>query len=300
MATVSNLIATTRRYVRDYPQLDTLAASLTTAATTLTVNTNPASNLYVPNKVIQVESEAMLIKTASTTTSTITVTRAVMGSTAATHASALTVLVSPSFLDIEILDALNYAKDQMYPYVYKYYADDTQATSSASREYSIPTLTGTSTLLQHVNKVEYLFPGGDTNADWRTTRNWEILRSYNSAATSSSVPIIKLGFDPETSGKLRISGYAPFEDLTLTGSTPEGFPPNGIKTLVLGAVEYLLASGEAGRVRTDTGLVDQRENANRVGSSMQASNAMLSRFERSLQKVAMPPLPKTVKSVWFR
>lgn len=300
MATVANLIATTRRYLRDYSQLDTLAASLTSTASTLTVNTSVASNLYVPNRIIQVESEAMLIKTASTTTSTLTVTRAVMGTTAATHASALSVLVNPSFIDIEILDALNYAKDQMYPYVYKSYSDDSQTTSSVAREYAIPTLVSTSTLLQHVNKVEYLYPGGDPNVDYRTIRNWEILRSYHAASTTASVPIIKLGFDPEDNGYLRISGYAPFEDFTLTGSTESGFPPNAVKTLVLGAVEYLLASGEAGRVRSDIGLVDQRENANRVGSSMQASNAMLSRFERSLQKCAMPPLPPTIKSVWFR
>jgi hypothetical protein len=298
--TVASLIKQVRRYVRDYPELDTLAASLTTATSTLSVNTSPASNLYVPNTIIQVESEAMLLKTVSTTSSTVTVTRAVMGTTAATHASALSVLVKPHFLDIEILDALNYAKDAMYPYVYKYYSMDTQLTATDSREYAIPSLTGTTTLLQHVNRVEYLFPGGDTNADWSTIRTWEILRSYNSAATSVTVPIIKLGFDPEASGKLRITGYAPFEDFTLTGSTESAFPPNAIKTLILGAVEYLLASGEAGRVRTDTGLVDQRENANRTGSSMQASNALLSRFERSLNRCAMPPMPMTVRSIWYR
>lgn len=300
MPTSASLIAQTRRYMGDLPQLDTLAASLTSAATTLTVNTNPASNLYLVNRLIQVDTEAMLVKTTSTTTSTLTVTRAVAGSTAATHASTATVLVNPSFTDIEYLDALNYSKDAMYPYVYKAYATDDQTTASNRREYPIPTLPGTSTLMAHVNKVEYLFPGGTNRSDYRTTRNWEILRTLNTASSYASVPIIKLGWDPEDSGYLRISGYGPFEDLTLTGSTESGFPQNALKTLVLGAAEYLLASGEARRVRLDTGLVDNRENANRTGSSMQASNAILSRFERSLMRAAMPPLPKTVKSVWFK
>ena len=59
-------------------------------------------------------------------------------------------------------------------------------------------------------------------------------------------------------------------------------------------MSHLITSGEADRVRQDVAVLDQRENANRTGSSMSASNALYNRFPKRLNDSAMAPSPYVV------
>jgi hypothetical protein len=96
---------------------------------------------------------------------------------------------------------------------------------------------------------------------------------------------------------VRVNGFAPFAHLTVSGSLSALWPANADDVLVLFAASDLLASGEAGRVRSDTQAVDNREQANRVGSSMSAANALFNRFLQARDQASMGPMPKHVRSV---
>lgn len=279
-ATTATLISRTRRFVRDYPELDTLSASITSSATTLTTIVNPASGSYSPNWIIQVDQEAMLVKTSSSVAGSITVLRGAMGTTAATHASGATVLIKPAFLDAELLDGLNYALENTYPLIYRPVLDTSLSTLASTFEYTVPNMPTTSLPIPFLSKVEWKEPGLN---DYREVRNFSVRRG--------TTPKIQFPWEQVAGATIRVEGYGPFPALTAAGSLDALYPVNAEDLLVLGAVDFLLSSGEAGRVRQDVGMPDQRENANRTGSSMGAANALLSRFERQLARKAMPPIP---------
>lgn len=281
MATsVSTLIPRVRRFVGDYPEYDSLTASVTDSGTTLTV---ADSSIYAARWPIQIDTEALLVKALPSST-TVTVKRAHMGTTAASHANSSTVMLRPQFLDVEVLDALNYALGNCFPYMYKPVAQEYTGITADTYEYTLPNMTGLDVPIPFVYRVEYKESG---ESDFRQRRNWTVIR----AAT----PVLKFDQSLDAGGTIRILGYGPFPRLTASGSLDTYFPQGCEDLLVVGAGEYLLASGEARRVRVDTGAIDNREQANRVGSSMQASNALLSRFERLLLRKAMPPMPRHVR-----
>lgn len=265
--------------MRDYPELDATTASISASGTTLTV---ADTTIYFKNQKIQVEQEAMLVRALASGT-TLTVFRGASGTAAAVHASGATILVSPAFYDVEYLDALNYAVDSMYPYVYKEVEDTSLTTSTNVYEYSIPNEASTAKPIRALSRVELKQPGSFT---FNKSRTWRVNRGATPTIVFYGVPV--------KGSIIRLHGYSPFSDLTLAGSTDAQFPDDALDTLTLGAAEYLTAAGETGRVRTDVGPTDSRENANRVGSSLAVSNALLGRFERSLQRHAMAPLPRSI------
>lgn len=276
-----------RRYVRDFPELDTLGASLSNSATTVTTTANPASGTYSPNWIIQVDQEAMLVKTSSSTAASITVLRGAMGTTAVSHASGATVLVRPAFLDVEILDALNRGLDACFPLIYKPVLDETLTILADTYEYTVPSVSSSVTYIPYVSSVE-LKDSGDTN--YYEVRSWEVRRG--------ATPKIKFRRVTSVGATVRVNGFAPFPHLTASDSLDALWPGNADDVLVLYAAQDLLASGEAGRVRSDSQAVDSREQANRVGSSMSAANALFSRYQQALSNAAMPPMPRHVRSVF--
>lgn len=282
--TAATLVARTRRFVRDYPEMDTLAASLTSSATTVTTTQNPANALYGVRRLIQVDQEALRVKTASSSAGSITVLRAANGTTAATHASSAKVLVDPHFLDIEILDALNAGLSAAFPIIYRPVVDQTLTTSASTYEYSIPDMPGiTSYKIPYISEV-WMKDSGET--DYQQTRAFTILRG--------ATPKLQFYREQPASSTIRLKGYGPFAALAIGDSLNALFPPNAEDVLTWFAGNYLLASGEAGRVRADTGASDNREQANRVGSSMVAANSLFQRFQLRLQDAGMGPMPRHV------
>lgn len=269
--------------MRDWPDQDVLTGAVATStASTLTV---AASSAYFVNQVIEIDQEALIVRLAPSSGTTLTVARGAYGSTAATHANAAPILKSPGWLTLDYLDALNAALFAAWPLVYKPVVDESLSTSSLTYEYAIPNMAGTTIPIPAISEV-WVKETGDTK--FREKRDWDVVRG--------ATPKIKFKRD-EPAGTLRIVGFGPFTRLAYTDSLDVLFPPAAEDPLVEYVASRLLASGEAGRLRVNTGAVDDREQAVRAGSSIQAGSAMLNRFLRSLAGAAMPPMPKHVQSV---
>jgi hypothetical protein len=275
--TASTLVSRVRRFIRDWPDYDAITASVSSSGTTLTV-ADASTVVYSPRWAVEVEQEAMLVR--SGTGTTLTVKRGALGTTAASHASGSAVLIRPQFLSQDILEALNSGIQNAFPLIYKPVLDTSLTVLANTFEYTIPST------LPRVSRVELKSVG---DYDYNEVKDWDIRR----AAT----PKLQFRREPETGATIRIHGFGPFAELAFTDSLDAQWPTNAEDYLVYYAVAYLTASGEAGRVRVDTGAIDDREQANRVGSSMSASNYLFQRAQKRLVDAALPPMPKHVKAV---
>jgi hypothetical protein len=280
--TAQQLMDRTRRFLRDWPDLDTITASVTSTATTVVV---ADTTKYAVNQPIEIDSETMIVRALASGTN-LTVKRGAYASTNTSHASSAAVLIKPQFFSVEILDALNYGLDMTFPWLYKEVDDISLSLLANTYEYTIPSSTG-SQALARVARIELKEPG---DLAYRPLKAWEVLRGTTS--------VIKFRRLYTTGSVIRVHGYGPFPHFTATTDSVDAlYPYHAEMPLVEFAGSYLLESGEARRVRVDTGPVDVRENANRTGSSMSVSNAVLARFERNLARCAMPPLPRTAVAV---
>lgn len=291
MATAaSTLVARTRRYVRDYPDNDALSLSLTSATTSLTV---ASSGIYAAGMIVEVEQENLYVASLASA-SVLLVRRGVRGSTAASHAASSAVLIKPAFFATEILDALNVAQFDAYPIFYKPVLDTSLSLvgTGVAYEFTVPNMAGTyngATIpIQYVSRVDIQNTGDPA---WRETRRWEILRG--------TTPKLKFHEPLLASASLRVHGYGPFPDLTAVTDAVDVLLPGRLERILhLGAASELLASGEAGRVRQDTGARDDRESAVRPGASINLSNSIYGRYRSKLLQQPMPALPPHVVSVF--
>lgn len=285
--TLDTLVSRTRRYLRVWPSsVDTLSVSLSSTATTVTI---ADTTQLAPNYVVEVDYESMLVKTVPTGT-TFTAVRGFRGSTAATHALAAPVLIRPGYDAVEIIDALNAAKDETYPYVYRPVSDTSLTANSITYEFTVPNMPGTysgdTVVIPFISKIELKVTG---DVSYKRLDSWTVERG--------ATPIIKFRRAP-VQGNIRILGFGPFADLTAAADTVDPlFPKNAERILPLGAAYSLLGSGEAGRSRNDTGARDDREAANKPGNAIQLANQLERRFEKDLARVGMAPMQKTVVSV---
>jgi hypothetical protein len=266
---------------RDWPDQDALTASTTSASTTLTV---ADTSLYYVNEPIEVDQEAMVVRDLTSGT-VLTVHRGAFGSTAASHASSATVLGRPRFFQVEIIDAINNGIDACFSDIYKPVSADYTGLTGSTYEYSIPSVDGSP--IGYISELQIKEPG---DLAFRPFRGWTIARS--------STPFIKLRRLPVALSTLRINGYGPFPHLSaLTDTMDATWPANADMLPVLFAVSQLAMSGEALRVRADTGAIDSRESATKPGSSMAFGQQMLQRFDYMLRRLAMPPMGPHVQSV---
>lgn len=285
--TLDTLVQRTRRFLRDYPApADATTASLSSSVTTVPVGDGTQ---FKANRVIEVDYELMLV--ASVSSNNVTVRRGWAGSTAASHGTSSTVLIRPGFFAVEIVDALNGAKDEMYPYVYKPVNDTSLTPNAVTYEFTVPNMPGTyggdTLVMPFISKIE-IFVTGDVA--YRPLRDWTVRRGATPKIVFKRAPV---------SGTLRVHGFGPFPDLALSGDTVDTlFPKNAERILPLGAAISLLGSGEAGRSRFDAGARDDREAANRPGGSISLANQLERRFEKDLSRVSMPPMPKNLVSVF--
>jgi hypothetical protein len=279
MATaVSTLIQRSRRFVGDWPDQDVTTASISSSSATLTV---ADSSIYGTNWIIQVDQEAMRVKALPSAT-TLTVMRGIQGSTAASHATAATVLVRPAWTDQEYLDAVNAAIDATFPFYYQPVTDTSLTSDGATYEFAVPNMPNTSVPIPFLYKIEVKISGDPA---WRQANRWDVRRS--------SSPIIKFR-SMVAPGTIRVHGFGPFSQVGFTDSLPALWPVWGDDVLLEYIANKLLMSGEARRVRQDVGAKDNRENANQAGSSSAAASQLYQRFLFRLQQQPMPPLPKHV------
>lgn len=271
--------------LRDWPALDALNGSVTSSATTLTV---ADSSLFKVNGFCEVDNETMWVR-AKPTATTLTVRRAAWGSSAATHANDADVLVNPRFLAVEILDALNTAKDSAFPHIYQPVIDTSITIVADDYEYNIPDVSVTQDYpIPYLYQVESKASGAD---EYVPERGWRVQRHH-------TAPFIKFLRLPSAGATLRLFGIAPLPDLAFGGNLSELWPANAVDLLPIMAASYLTMSGEAARVRQDVGMNDQRENANRTGSSLRVSDALAQRFYVRLRHAGMPPVgPHLVRTI---
>ena len=286
--TLDTLVQRTRRFLRDYPfPADATTASLSSSVTTVPVGDGTQ---FVKNSVIEIDYETFLVS-ASPSGNNLTVRRGWAGSTAASHGTSSSVLIKPAFFSVEIIDALNAAKDEMYPYVYLPVNDTSLTPNSTTYEFTVPNMPGTyggdTIPIPFISEIQIKYTG---DVAYRPVRDWTVKRA--------STPLIVFRRAP-LGGTLRVRGFGPFPDLTLSADTVHTlFPKNAERVLPLGAAVSLLGSGEAGRSRFDTGARDDREAANRQGGAISLANQLERRFEKDLSRVSMPPMPKNIVSVF--
>lgn len=280
--TVTTLTQRTRRFLRDWPEFDETTASISSSGTTLTVAN---SALYAAGWELQLEDEVVRVQTIASGT-TLTVRRGLKGSTAAAHVTATTIMARPRFYNVDILDALNAGLAASFPLLYRPVASEWDDITADAYEWLIPEMSGIAVPIPYIYGVEYQ---ETTDQPFVRVRNFRIVRS--------EYPLLKFSTPLVAGGKLRIKGFGPFTPLTASGSLDTYFPVNAEDILVWFAAQYLLASGEAGRLRVDTGVIDDREQANRTGSSMSASNSLFQRFQMRLREAGMAPMPRHVVAV---
>lgn len=283
-----SLYQRTRRYLRDYRDYDSLTAALTdTTGTTVTV---ADTGIYQVRWPIEVDQETMIVRSITNAT-TMVVERGAFGSTAATHLSGAPVLVKPNFYGVEILDALSEGIQACYPLIYKRIVDTSLTIAANTWEYTVPNMPGTyngdSIQIPHITLVEIQEPGV---VPYFPTEAWSLRRGVQGG---HKIKFLNL----ETVGALvRLEGHGPFPDLVDYTSTLDTSWPKAANYLpTMYAAASLLMSGEAGRVRNSAGAVDAREQANRVGSSMAAGQALMQRFYLELSRSAMPPFRVRIK-----
>lgn len=281
----STLIQRTRRFLKDWPDGDVLtAAVVSTSATTITV-ADATSAVYTANWIIQIDQEAMRVISGSGTT--LTVRRGVLGTTAATHLNGAQILIRPGWVDQEILEALNAGINATFPWLYIPVADTSLTADAATYEFTVPQMVSPVMYIPRLSKIDLKRTG---DVAYRKVSDWELRRG--------DTPKIKFRFPPDI-GTLRVNGYGPFPNFTaVTDALHALFPANLEDALLDYAAQHLIASGEAARVRQDTGLRDTREAANRPGSAMAAANAILARFQQRVQQSAMPPMEPHVVPVY--
>lgn len=263
--------------MRDTPDLDTITASVTSNATSILVGD---TTKYSVSQKVELDYETMIVR-ALTNSTTLSVARGMFGSTAATHASGASVYKSPAYHVADYIDAINMALDATFPQLYKEVVDESITTSSNTFEYAVPSLDGTP--IPYISEIEYKY---SSDYKFYPRRDWRLMRG--------STPKILFAFDlaPST---VRVRGFGRFPHLSNTTDTLDAqFPGRAELLLTLYAANWLLMSGEAGRVRSDSQAVDAREQATRPGSSMSAATGMLQRFQMELAHLAMPPLPRHI------
>lgn len=280
---VSELVLKTRRWIRDFPDQDNLSASISSSGTTLTVA--DTSTKYQVNGTIELDQEAMIVRAIASGT-TLTVQRGAFGSTVAAHTTATDVLIRPAFLTVAIVDALNGAIQAAYPLVYQEVMDTSLTVSTGTFEYTVPNMPGTyggdSIPIPRLRGIDIL-DAGATNLPYVPLSGWNIRRDI-------SAPKIKLGYLENPNATLRVRGYGPFPDVTYSGNLHAAWPRNLTQALVEYAGSTLLMSGEAGRLRSDSGLVDTRESAQRTGASLAAASAAEARWQRRLANAGLSPM----------
>lgn len=286
MATsLSTLIDRTRRYVRDWPDQDASTASITNVATLLKV---ADTSIYRVNWPIEADQETMIVRALVNATD-LTVRRGAFGSTAASHASGVAILVDPGFYAVEYIDGLNAGLDATFPALYRQVTNTTLISIQDTYEYTIPNMPSPATQpIPILDSIDIKQPG---DFAYRKTKRWDLRRSATPKIKFHDIPII--------GSTIRVNGYGPFSHLSAITDTLDTFYPAHAESLLpIYAAGWLLQSGEAGRVRVDAGAVDSREQANRAGSSMQAGMQLWQRFRAELGIAAMPPLPRHVVSVF--
>jgi len=274
----TTLVQRVRRFLGDWPELDTASASISAGGTSLTVATD-ATTRYAQNWLIQVDQEMMRVSAVAATT--LTVVRGARGTTAASHASGSTILVRPGFSDQDILDSVNAGIDATFPFFYKPILDTSLTADGSSYEYTVPTG------LTWLSKVEIKESGSPY---YYRIDGWTVKRAAS--------PVLQFA-TPPIQGMIRCHGFGPLPQLTgFSDSLDTLWPAWGDDPLVEYAAQRLLMSSESQRVRLNAGPQDDAQAPPRQGVTASVAGQLLQRFQMRMAQHPMPPLPRHIVRIF--
>jgi hypothetical protein len=262
MASVNTLIDRLRRRMRDWSAIDVSTAQITNVATVLPVSDG---TLYRAGDKVVLDQEMMYIT--GVATNSLTVRRAYLGTTAATHVTASTVL-------------MNQGLRELWPYFFKRVEDTSLISVINQQDYAMPAAFGES---GRVLRIRYLEPGGTPNME-RELRNFEHRRGVGGSANTIAVT----GVSFVGGCTLRLIGLAPFTtDMAFAGVTDTSLIDSGVEALVMYAEYYLKSADEYERERT-RGAKGVGGSAVPAGASASAADRALAKFTRYCQQHAQP------------
>lgn len=283
-ASLSTLVTRTRSFLRDWPDNDTITASVASSGTTLTV---ADATDYADNWALEIDSEVLVCTSTASSGTSVSVARARRGTTAASHASGSVILVRPTFFTYEIIDALNAGIEAAFPLIYRRVVDETLTGSAEVYEYVIPDMPGhPGYVLPYLEKI-YLKESSETA--FRLTNAWELVRG--------ATPKIKFRRALDGDETIRLIGYGPLPRLVALSDTLDAqFPPHAETALVEYAAGYLMASKETEpEGRADTSNADAY--AAMFQNPMRTSNALMQRYYNRIGQASMPPPGRHVRSI---
>jgi hypothetical protein len=248
MATLaSDLVEATRAHLDSgsRPELNRLNGSLTTSATTVTLEF--AMGSVVAGAVLSIDLELMYVWSVSG--SVATVQRAFNGTVAATHADDALIYVNPRWSAFTILRAINaelasYSSPKWGLFQMK----------TVDLTYSAATVGYDLTAVTDLIDVYELRWKGYTTGDWPLIRRWSVARNMATSEFASGLALLlDEGAGP---GKtIRVRYKAPFTEMTALANdvqTFAGFPATANDIPPLGAAARLTASREIKRAATDS------------------------------------------------
>lgn len=279
MATVLSLVDRTRRMLGDWPAFDKLTAQAIDTATSVAVR--EGGNFSVGQRIV-IEGEMLYITAVSGTgAANLTVDRGWMGTTAATHASASTILVDPVYNPQLLLDGLNEGLRLLWPYFYKrgISAGTDVITSVGQADYAMPSPFQVNQ--GRVLRCQILQPGG-LNDMWREYRRFETIRG------AGGVTLHFRGVAPDPGTYYRVLGIVPFAtDMTYTGNTDTELPDAAIPALTMYATHYALLYAESKRLG-GAGASNIGPSGKQPGQTSALSGIWMQKFQTYLDSNGMP------------
>lgn len=280
--TTLDLISKARRLINDYPQVDNLAAAMTSGGTTVTV---ADSTMYRKGWIISVDEEAMLVTDVPSAT-TLTVVRGYKGTVAAAHASGAGILQNPLGTAADYLDGLNEGIRYLWPYFHVPVVDTSIVIQNLVSDYALPSkfVSGRS----RVMRVMILYPGAPA-ISWYGYREFEVVRNDDVAGGD----VIRFTNTPPIVGsQVKVIGIASPEvstgmTLAVGDTVPTVIPEVAFYCLPTYAAYYVLTGAEGQRDKT-TRASNTGPAAVTPGTNAQLAFSMLQKFQAMVQQNAMP------------
>jgi hypothetical protein len=196
MAYASDLVTKISRRLHNYGDRDSLS---TTASSTVTSIGVGNTSSYKVNDKIQIDNEVLLVSAVPTTSTQITVVRALEETTAALHNTASEILKNVFWTRQEIFEALCRAIDWLYPDLFSLVKDESLTVATGTYDYTIPAT------IDQLYRVYYRSS---------STSNFESLIEWEQIGTK-----LVLTYLPTIGSTLRLVGISPYTTPTAMGST---------------------------------------------------------------------------------
>lgn len=278
MTTVADLISETEDHLLggDRDAINVLTNSLDTSATTLTLDM--PLDAIATGSYLTVDLEVMYVKSVDATSTTPTVIRGFLGSTAASHSAGAIVYVNPLFSKWQIWKALNVEIASLSGADNGLFAETafTVTTQSVERTYDIPVLNSD---LRQILEIRYDAPGAENYWPVVPKRHFQVIRDVTTDAANTSGMSIRIddSFVPGRSLVVRYQGdFTALSSTLSTNVTTTKLATTMYDLPPLGAAARLMGVREAKRTFIERSVDTRRAAEVPVGSSARAASVLLS------------------------